>query len=229
MARDADVRLAALEAWCAELAPLDQPAAEKVVGAARHDQALAHRKLLEAMAADRYLEVLRSLEAIAYRSQVVPGALWQYLDLPAATAMAHLGAAQWGSLRRTVKRLGGTPCDEGLHRVRIQAKRLRYIAEAAAQVVRPASSGRAAAATALMATELQDVLGQLHDAVAHEQWLRDLAARGVPRPTAPPGQDSTRADGTATATDSTQVALVAGQLVAASRSTAATCRGSWQH
>ncbi|MCL6091530.1 MAG: hypothetical protein M1435_01050, partial [Actinobacteria bacterium] len=88
-------------------------------------------------------------------------------------------------------------------------------------------------------TELQDVLGQLHDAVAHEQWLRDLAARGVPRPTAPPGQDSTRADstradstradGTATATDSTQVALVAGQLVAASRSTAATCRGSWQH
>ena len=76
----------------------------------------------------------------------------------------------WRALRKSVAALGSPPTDEELHRIRIQAKRCRYAAEAAAAV-----SGKRAADFARAATALQDVLGEHNDAVVAEAWLLDWA------------------------------------------------------
>jgi CHAD domain-containing protein len=248
-ARDADVRVMNLEAASAKLSPADQGAAARVVEAARSEQSLAHQKLLEAMDSERYLVVLRCLDAVAGRAGATqassttglaapPEQLWRHLEVPASSAMAHLGARQWRSARRAVRRLGNPPSDEALHRLRIETKRLRYIAEVAAPVLRPAPSRRAAQAMAAAATDLQDVLGGLHDSVVSEQWLRDLAARPVwgaegasgdlGTAAATAGSAAAAAGNDTAAGAGSDLALVAGELVAAARSTAAACRATWE-
>ena len=226
-ARDADVRLMAFETECARLGPLDQRGVDKVLSAARSERAVTHQRLLEVMASDRYLAALRSLETLARRSEVVPAELWEHLNVPAAAAMARLGGAQWRSVRRAVRRLGTSPSDEALHKLRIQAKRLRYISEAAAPVVRPAPSRRAATSMASAATGLQDVLGELHDAVVNEQWLRDLASQAVSWQSRLVDEHAANEHSNGVATGSTEVTLVAGQLIAAFRFTASSCRATW--
>jgi CHAD domain-containing protein len=226
-ARDADVRLMALEAECARLGPLDHGGVERVLSAARSEQAAAHQGLLEVMASDRYVAALRSLEALARRSEAVPAGLWEHLNVPAAAAMARLGGAQWRSVRRAMRRLGTSPSDEALHKLRIQAKRLRYISEAAAPVIRPAPSRRAATSMASAATGLQDVLGALHDAVVSEQWLRDLASRPLSSQNRLEDEHDANEHNNGVVTGTTEVALVAGQLIAAFRFTASSCRATW--
>ena len=253
-ARDADVRLAALESRCSELAPADQAAAAVVLDAARSDRTVAHQVLLEAMCTQRYLDLLGTLELLATGAgrprhgpqgqpglaarvpaeaghagelatpvgaepagEAPPAELWEALEVPAAAAIAQLGAAQWRSARRAERRLGHLPSDEALHRLRIQAKRLRYVAEAAAPVARRTSGRRAALLTATAAARLQDALGELHDSVVQEHWLRDLVAELASR--GPAGA----ADGAVV-----EVAFVAGQLVAALRARAAQSREGWQ-
>ena len=92
---------------------------------------------------------------------------------PASTAMPELGRKQWRSLRKAVRQLGDDPADEALHKVRIESKRLRYIAEVSGPVLRQGRDRRAAARTVKAATELQNILGELHDSDVSEQWLRD--------------------------------------------------------
>ena len=69
------------------------------------------------------------------------------------------------------------PDDEALHAVRIPTKRARYASEAVAPVL-----GKRARAFAAAAADLQDALGEHHDAVVAEHWLRDWAraSRSVP-------------------------------------------------
>jgi CHAD domain-containing protein len=236
-ARDADVRLATLGPECARLSAEDQPAAVAVLDAARSDQIVAHQTLLEVMNTERYVAVLRSLEALATgagrlppgsrachapseagqaptgpsSAEAPPLVLWQRLEVPAVKVIAQLGAAQWRSARRAARRLGPAPSGEALHRLRIQAKRLRYIAEAAAPVFSDKSRRSAALLTVAAATQLQDVLGELHDAAARENWLRAFAARA-------PGADA----------DALRVAFVAGELCAASRANAERYWQAWQ-
>jgi CHAD domain-containing protein len=126
--------------------------------------------------------------------------------------MPSLTKLQWRSTVKAVGRLGSQPADEQLHQVRIRAKGLRYLAEVAAPVIRRPER-RAASATARAATALQDVLGELHDAVVREQWLRDAASR---RP--------------ARAKPEVLVAtgLAAGQLIAAARESRRVQRLAWR-
>jgi CHAD domain-containing protein len=105
----------------------------------------------------------------------------------------------WRHLRRAVSALDPVPSDEALHEIRIRAKRLRYACEAVEGVV-----GRPATNLARAAAELQGVLGDFHDAIVGEDWLRAASVK------APSAQ-----------------ALVAGQLIATERQIAARCRGQW--
>jgi CHAD domain-containing protein len=73
----------------------------------------------------------------------------------------------WIDLQKKVKKAGRHPSDRQLHRIRIRAKRLRYAAEAAQPTV-----GRRARRTAKAAERLQTILGEHHDAVEAERWLR---------------------------------------------------------
>jgi CHAD domain-containing protein len=117
----------------------------------------------------------------------------------ARSQAAGIVAGSWRHLARAVAALGPEPADEALHEVRIRAKRLRYACEAVAQVV-----GKPAAQLARAAADLQGVLGDFHDAVVAEAWLRAASAG------APPAQ-----------------ALAAGQLIAHERDDARQCRAAW--
>jgi CHAD domain-containing protein len=215
-ARDSDVRLQSLEKDCAALPSLDAAGSATLLDAAREQQASNHADLLEAMAKGRYLQLLRALEKLSSRtdpgSAEVPEQFWATLSGPAATDMPALAERQWRATVKAVGRLGKQPADEQLHRVRIRAKRLRYLAEVAAPVVRRPEDRRAASATARAATVLQDVLGELHDAVVSEQWLRDAASRRPVRAKV----------GTLVATG-----VAAGQLIAAARERQRAQRLAW--
>jgi CHAD domain-containing protein len=183
--RDADVRLQGLVQECSTLPPADNLGAAVLLAAAEDDQRVAREALLEAMATDRYLELLCSLEALATEAGTVPAGLWARLAPPASTGLPSLAGRQWRALRRAVRGLGDEPPDVALHQVRIQAKRLRYLAEVAAPFAASPAHRRAAERTAKAATRLQDVLGELHDASVTEQWLRDRSSRLPSRTRAP--------------------------------------------
>jgi CHAD domain-containing protein len=119
------------------------------------------------MESQRYLDLLDRLHAGAQRppflGKVPPSAR-------AERVLPSLVDKQWRSLRRRARETSNPPLDAELHRIRIGAKQLRYASEAAIPVI-----GRPAARTARAAEKLQTVLGEHHDAVNAEAWLRNLA------------------------------------------------------
>ncbi len=142
----------------------------------------------------------------------MPSDFWSLLSQPAAEGVPSLAQRQWRRLYKAVGRLGDKPSDDDLHRVRIQTKRLRYLADVASNVMPSEANRRAASRTAKAATALQDVLGDLHDAVVTEQWLRETAAL------APTGTDTAVLVATGVA---------AGQLIAGARVRQSTQRAAW--
>jgi CHAD domain-containing protein len=215
-ARDSDVRLGSLEKDCAALPDLDAAGGATLLDAAREQQSSNHADLLEAMAKGRYLQLLRALEMLSSptgpRAAEVPALFWATLSRPAAADMPSLAKRQWRTTLKAVSSLGNQPADEALHRVRIRAKRLRYLAEVAAPVIRRPEDRRSASATARAATALQDVLGELHDAVVSEQWLRDAASHRPAR---------------AKAEALVATGVAAGQLIAAARERQRAQRLAW--
>jgi CHAD domain-containing protein len=121
-------------------------------------------------------------------------------DRPAAEVMPPLVAKPWKKLRKQVRKAGDDPPDDQLHQIRIRAKRARYAAEAVEPVI-----GKPAEDYADAVADLQSVLGDHQDAVVGEAWLREAAG-------------AARRD----------VALVAGELIAAERASAADTRGRWR-
>jgi len=126
--------------------------------------------------------------------------------LPEADALAKEAAPElvrrpWSHLEKAVEALADDHSDDALHQVRIRAKRCRYAAEAVAPVI-----GKPATRLASAVAEVQTVLGDWHDAVVAEEWLRHAVQGG----------------GTAAK------ALAAGQLIAIERAEAAALRGSWR-
>ena len=111
-----------------------------------------------------------------------------------------LVARRWNRLKRRVDRLGAVPSDRKLHRVRIEAKRCRYAAELAVPVL-----GKDASRLADALADVQSALGEVHDAVVLEAWLRD-ASKGLPA----------------------QLAAVARSLIDQERARSASARRDWE-
>ena len=88
-------------------------------------------------------------------------------DAPARQEAPAIVRGPWRHLSRAVHALGPAPSDEALHEVRIRAKRLRYASEAVAPAV-----GKPALELARSAADVQGVLGDFHDAIVAEDWLR---------------------------------------------------------
>lgn len=228
-ARDADVRLQWLEAQGERLGTLDGPGAARVLEAAKQDQRSAHEELLQDMRERRYIELLRALEAVcrprpneeatppaAPGTIPVPEELWRRLAQPAATVLPSLGRRHWRSLRKAIGRLPDDPPDAALHRVRIKAKRFRYVSEFAAPVLRPPARRRSAERAVAAATELQDTLGAVHDAAVNQRWLREVASPAPSR--------TTRAQ----RDEAVLTALAVGQLAALAREAELAGRATWR-
>ena len=130
-----------------------------------HQRRAAARDLADALASPRYLDLLDRLHAAA---RVPPFSADGPAMDPARRALPRLVRRAWRRLDREVDAAGAEPSDAGLHRIRIKAKEVRYAAEAVC--------GKDARRLANAAKRLQDLLGEHHDAVAAEAWLRDQAS-----------------------------------------------------
>ena len=78
-------------------------------------------------------------------------------------------------MRNAVQMLGDNPPDEALHAVRVRAKRCRYAAEACVPVF-----GKRARRLARAMANVQNVLGEHHDAVVASAWLAKTAHECTP-------------------------------------------------
>jgi CHAD domain-containing protein len=167
--RDGDVLLARLRHRVAELPDAhERDAAAAVLATLELERDAAHTTLLEALHSRRYLRLLDSLVVAANEPSLRESA-----GEPASDVVPDLMRRPWHKLEKRVGKLGGSPSDEELHAVRIRTKRVRYAAEAAEPLV-----GKPARAFAKAAERLQDVLGELNDAVVAEQWLAKWARHG---------------------------------------------------
>ena len=132
----------------------------------------AHDAVLEALDGDRYRRLVAALEELAAAPPFRPAA-----EDDAADVLPRLVRRTWRRLHRAMRAAERAPRgperDELLHRVRKDAKRSRYAAEA----VRPVA-GRDARRYAKAVARLQESLGDLQDGVVTRQVLRELAADG---------------------------------------------------
>lgn len=169
-ARDAEVLRDRLRvtAEADQLSPPNEAAVARMDRAleARHEEAL--NTLDEVMRSDRYRALLEALVA-ATRAPT----LTRQAELPAKEVLPRLVARPWRRLATGRKGATGAadldPAapDEQWHAVRINGKKARYAAEAAAPVL-----GDAAAKLAKSLSRLQNVLGEHQDAaVAGQTWL----------------------------------------------------------
>jgi CHAD domain-containing protein len=124
-------------------------------------------RLLACLDDERTVTMLEHLHAAVNGPVTLPAA-----ESDAARAMFPLVRRPWRRLRRTVGGLRGRPSVEDLHRVRILTKRARYAAEAVVPVF-----GADAERFARRAGVLQEVLGDLNDAVVARRWLTETASR----------------------------------------------------
>ena len=81
---------------------------------------------------------------------------------------------RWNELVAAVHAAGEYPTDEELQRIRIATKRCRFAVEAVAPVV-----GRPASPFVAGVEVMQTVLGDCHDTVVAELWLRNVAVELV--------------------------------------------------
>jgi CHAD domain-containing protein len=166
--RDREVLLELLRGMAAELPDGDQRAAGEILGRLEAELGATRSRLAEVMASDAYLDLLESLIKFAQAP-----AFNELAELPAAQVAVELARRPWRRLRKAVQALPESPEPDQLHRIRILAKRTRYAAEAVAPVV-----GKRAERFAAAAAELQGVLGEYHDAITAETWLRSAAGTG---------------------------------------------------
>ncbi|HEY3111842.1 MAG TPA: CHAD domain-containing protein, partial [Chloroflexota bacterium] len=161
--RDRDVLIAGLRAD-AERCPEDAPAVERLIDDQLAARRAAHDELLAALDAGA-LEFLGGPFRAALADPSAPGGPPRERVRRRAPALV---AERLRRLRRRGRRLRFATGAE-LHRLRIGAKRLRYTAE----LFQPAFPELEE--TIALATDLQDVLGRLHDdEVAVDALLGDL-------------------------------------------------------
>lgn len=141
-----------------------------------HERTLGAERVALALQSERYLVLLDKLHAATERPPFLEmGSSGRGFSpsRKASKALPKLVKRPWKKLRRRVQGAGEEPTDRELHKIRIRAKRLRYAAEAAEPVV-----GRKAKRVAASAEWLQTQLGEHHDAVVAEAWLRTMAKGG---------------------------------------------------
>ncbi len=201
--RDSEVLLERLRARSAGLPSTDRVAADALFAELAGARDAAREALLAARRDQRFDRLLDRLVEAAVAPPLAPEA-----GRPAAGSLGEVLARPLAHLRRAVRDLGEEPPDDELHRVRILAKRCRYAAEDAA----PALGGRAARLAAA-AAGLQDVLGEHHDAVVAEAWLRERADRACTEEAEPAA--------------AARLAFVTGELAGLELEAARAARAAW--
>lgn len=164
--RDADVLFGKIEIHTDGLPPDLQAASRAITDRLRTQRDRDRATLLAAMRSPRYVTLLDDLIGGAR----APRMRADHRDDLVTHSIRRLTRHPWKRLRATVKALPRSPSADQLHDVRKRAKQTRYAYEATAFVV-----GISARGTVARLTELQDLLGEYHDATVAFEWLRDAA------------------------------------------------------
>jgi len=165
LVRDLDVLHAYLRPRLAALEGAEHRAGQRVLRRLSADRTRARADLNRALDSARYPRILEQLETFLSR----PPASESDVSLP------DVAATEWKRLRKAVQKLPGRPSTDELHAVRIKVKRARYAAELAR-----AAAGERGTRFIHQAKKLQDILGDLQDAVVIEQYLHDAIDRTEP-------------------------------------------------
>jgi CHAD domain-containing protein len=171
--RDADVLLVELRKQASQLAEIDRVAAGELIGELSLERQGAHDRLQTVLDSDRYQALLAELNGTALSPPLDLTALTP--DARARRVLRRVVRKPLRRLRSRVRGIGRHPTDETLHTVRKRAKSVRYAAEMASPLL-----GKPARKLAREMEHLQEVLGQLHDAVVAEAWLRRAGTTGGP-------------------------------------------------
>jgi len=172
--RDEDVLAERLRSQAEELPEPDAAGVQPLLSLLAGQTATARTALLRALRSRRYVALLDKLIATSNEPPVRPGRAAR-ADERASRAAGRYVRRPWRRLRDAVARLDDDPPDPALHDVHILAQSCRYAAEAAAPVAGPPAA-RFAAAIA----DLQTALGDHHDTLVAEAWLRRNAAAATP-------------------------------------------------
>ncbi|HXW75963.1 MAG TPA: CHAD domain-containing protein [Candidatus Eremiobacteraceae bacterium] len=166
--RDLDVLLARLrsDARRADAAAgTDDPGLQLLFSRFRAERSAARKVLLDGIGSPRYRALRERLAQAASDPDLTVAA-----RMPAADGLTPIVKRRWKRLRAAVEALPRRPAARALHRIRILAKRCRYAAEGAIDVIGPEAKTFSDAAAAL-----QNALGELNDAEVARAKLRRCA------------------------------------------------------
>ena len=173
--RDMDVLVLALRQRGGDLSAIDHEALTAAFGRVQQQE---HDRLVKALDSDRYHALLSQ-----WKSFLAQPATTRPDTASASASLAVVVSRRAWKLSRRIARAGETIDDytpaEQVHRVRIDAKKLRYLID-----VTPGFYGKSDLACVLDALKkLQRVLGDFHDAAVQEQRLLECGrALDAPAP-----------------------------------------------
>ena len=164
--RDAEVLGARLQERIEGMVGLELASAKVLLDGLEAGHLEARRRLLGGLDSRRYEELVVRLVRGALKPVIRTGVF----DRPAEN-LGSLMDRPWARLSKSAAALGAGSSDAAFHATRIDAKRVRYGAEAISSVF-----GKRASRFASDAEALQEVLGEHQDAVVAMAWLAD---RGI--------------------------------------------------
>jgi CHAD domain-containing protein len=166
--RDLDVMLERLRSNGEDLEPRIDGLFEELE--ARRE--VARERLLGVLRGQRYVSLLDRLVEAAAAPPLTAAA-----DRPGGEALPPLARRAWRKVARSGRALEDTSPDEDFHDVRKRAKQARYAAEAVAPALGRRRC-RQAKAFAGRAAGVQEVLGELQDAVVAEETIERFVGEG---------------------------------------------------
>ena len=171
--RDADVLAARLRSQIARLPESDAKVVDTLLQRLEEESTSATAHVIDTLGEERYITLLDALVAFVRQPLFTtdePG----IADRSGRPIFVDIAKRPWRRLRRAVDGLDHDGPDEAYHEVRIAAKKARYAAEAVTPLY-----GKQARRFAGALADVQTVLGEYHDTVVAEGWLRQ-AARELP-------------------------------------------------
>ena len=166
-ARDADVLVQRLRESAAQLDDDYGAQRARFIAALHEGLDPKYRSVRRALRSPRYARLLDRLVNAAFHPKFTTDA-----DRPARLLLARLIRRPWRKMCKAAKRADARSPDAQLHELRIRVRRCRYAVETGLDVLGPAAERFAAKLTGL-----QQSLGEQHDAVVAQDYIKSVAAK----------------------------------------------------
>ncbi|HEY5094391.1 MAG TPA: CYTH and CHAD domain-containing protein [Candidatus Eremiobacteraceae bacterium] len=166
-ARDADVLVQRLRESAAQLDNDFGAQRARFIAALHEGLDPKYRSVRRALRSPRYARLLDRLVNAASHPKLVTGA-----EIPARLLLPKLIRGPWRKMCKAAKHADARSPDDQLHALRIRVRRCRYAVETGQQVLGPAAEKFAA-----KLAQLQEALGEQHDAVVAQDYIKNVAAK----------------------------------------------------